>query len=266
GFRLVQELETAQSNKYESDELVSQYLLLHWGSPDEQRDAAIAEQSGFPKTGNLVERTVGLMGEFATAHNRALDLGCAVGRASFDLARQFGRVTGVDYSEGFIAAANTLKENSSLPYKRWETGRHFSELEAALAPHHDPSRVSFLEGDATNLDSLDLGKNPFDAVLLCNLMCRLPDPAACLRQFTGGNSYLAPGGVLVIASPNTWMTQYTRPEKFLDGADSDATLTALGEILQGFSLLHSEDFPFMIREHRRKYEYIISQLSVWRKQ
>jgi hypothetical protein len=35
--------------------------------------------------------------------------------------------------------------------------------------------------------------------------------------------------------------------------------------LPGFELIHHEDIPFMIREHRRKYEYIISQGSVWRK-
>ena len=31
-------------------------------------------------------------------------------------------------------------------------------------------------------------------------------------------------------------------------------------------LVFNEDLPFMIREHRRKYEFIISQVSVWRKE
>jgi hypothetical protein len=35
--------------------------------------------------------------------------------------------------------------------------------------------------------------------------------------------------------------------------------------LPGFERLHEEDLPFMIREHRRKYEYIVAQVSVWRK-
>ena len=40
---------------------------------------------------------------------RALDLGCAVGRASFELARYFEDVVGVDYSQAFVDTANELK-------------------------------------------------------------------------------------------------------------------------------------------------------------
>ena len=61
------------------------------------------------------------------------------------------------------------------------------------------------------------------------------------------------------------MSQYTDPNKFLDGLGSEDTLAAMAKILQGFELVHEEDLPFMIREHRRKYEYIVSQVSVWQK-
>ena len=100
---------------------------------------------------------------------------------------------------------------------------------------------------------------------MSNLLCRLPDPAACLRQFVESESLLNPGGVLVIVSPNSWMEQYTDKANFLDGGDSAAPLEKIGAILDGFELLHEDDLPFMIREHRRKYEYVVSQVSVWRK-
>ena len=105
----------------------------------------------------------------------------------------------------------------------------------------------------------------FDAALLSNLLCRLPDPAACLRQFVEDESLLNPGGVLVIVSPNSWMAQYTDEENFLDGESSEVAVAKIGAILEGFELLHEDDLPFMIREHRRKYEYVVSQVSVWRK-
>ena len=73
------------------------------------------------------------------------------------------------------------------------------------------------------------------------------------------------GGVLVIVSPNSWMAQYTEEANFLDGQSNEAAISKIGSILEGFELLHEEDLPFMIREHRRKYEYVISQVSVWRK-
>ena len=72
-------------------------------------------------------------------------------------------------------------------------------------------------------------------------------------------------GVLVLVSPNSWMEQYTPPESFIDGDTNEAALAKLAAILQGFELVHETDLPFMIREHRRKYEYIVSQVSVWRK-
>jgi hypothetical protein len=69
----------------------------------------------------------------------------------------------------------------------------------------------------------------------------------------------------VLASPNSWMEQYTPRERFLDGNDSDATLAQLAALLPGFERVHQQDLPFMIREHRRKYEYVVSQVSVWRR-
>jgi len=46
----------------------------------------------------------------------ALDLGCAVGRTSFELARVFNRVVGLDFSARFIRSAVALKENKKLEY------------------------------------------------------------------------------------------------------------------------------------------------------
>ena len=269
GFRLVQSgLDPAESsNKYESSQVVDQYLLFHYGSAQEQADSAIRERVGHPDIGNFVVYTAELMERFAVGKQRALDLGCAVGRASFEMARHFNEVTGLDYSASFIKSAMHLKEHGKLAYRRSETGRYFSELLAAVSNEIDRSRVQFVEGDACGLDS-DLpvaADQQYDAVLMANLLCRLSDPEACLRQFTDSDRWLAKDGVLVIASPNTWSTQYTPEGNFLDGVGSSDTIARLGSILQGFEMLYDEDFPFMIREHRRKYEYIVSQITVWKK-
>ena len=267
GFRVVQGPDTALTNKYESTELVDQYLLFHYGSAEQQRDSAISARAGHPQTGNLVEQTVKLMEKYAGAHVGALDLGCAVGASTFQLARRFGKVTGLDYSRSFIRAANHLKRHGNLDYQRLETGTFQTQLQAVIAPDIDRKRVQFLQGDATKLHLSPLAEitKPFDAVLLSNLLCRLADPASCLRQFVDSDRYLAGGGILVIASPNTWMEIFTPRDKFFDGETSEQTLARIGAVLKGFEILHEEDFPFMIREHRRKYEYIVSQLSVWRK-
>jgi putative 4-mercaptohistidine N1-methyltranferase len=269
GFRVVTDSDTVEKkgDKYDTDEVVNQYLLFHWGEESDQFDQTLTSRIEAPKVTNLITRTVELMNQFSTGKNSALDLGCAVGRSTFELAREFGSVMGLDYSDAFIDAAEHLRTEKSLRYQRWETGRHNTELTAKVDPAIDCTQLGFVQGDAANLDAVPLLQNnvPYDAILLSNLMCRLSEPELCLKQFTESNRFLQQGGILVISSPNTWMTQYTNPDSFLDGADSEATLAALGECLPGFERLHEEDLPFMIREHRRKYEYIVAQVSVWRK-
>ena len=48
----------------------------------------------------------------------ALDIGCAVGASTFELSRAgFGAVMGLDYSNAFIAAASTMKEDGFMMYQ-----------------------------------------------------------------------------------------------------------------------------------------------------
>ena len=49
-------------------------------------------------------------------NNRALDIGCAVGRSAFELAREYKEVIGVDFSEAFIRTSQTLKKAGQLNY------------------------------------------------------------------------------------------------------------------------------------------------------
>lgn len=48
---------------------------------------------------------------------RALDVGCAVGRSSFELARDFDEVVGIDYSNAFIQRCQELKMTGQSAYK-----------------------------------------------------------------------------------------------------------------------------------------------------
>ena len=64
--------------------------------------------------------------------------------------------------------------------------------------------VRFVQGDACSLPR-DLG-GPFDAVLMSNLLDRVPDPEQCLASIS---EQLSPGGVLVIVSPFSWAEEHT---------------------------------------------------------
>jgi len=268
GFRLVQSDETLKQKeeRYETDALLNQYMLFHWGSEAEQRDDKISGRVGHPQVENFVSATVDLVNRYSVEKGRVLDLGCAVGAASFELSQSFQEVIGLDYSQSFINAANTLKEKGKLAYSRHESGRFYTELEAKVQQGQKAERIHFVQGDASDLRAPQaMSMQGFDAVLLSNLMCRLPDPEACLKQFVNDEALLNSGGVLVLASPNSWMDQYTPSESFIDGQSNEQAIDKLAAILQGFSLVHEGDLPFMIREHRRKYEYVVSHVTIWRK-
>ena len=242
---------------YESDAAAEQYLLFHYGTPEqicpllpEARTAC-----GFPA------RCVSESWPYVVLKSRAraLDLGCAVGRSSFELGRYFDEVVGIDFSERFVTAARQMQREGTLIVRAPREGPVVDELRLDLPSDLRTDHVVFEQGDACALRA-DIGA--FDLVLMANLIDRLPDPARCLARLP---SLIVPGGALVITSPYTWLEEYTPRHKWLvdEGA---GTLAALKEILDpAFELRHTLDLPFLIREHRRKYQWSVAEASVWKR-
>ena len=96
-------------NPYETRRLLDEYLLFHYGSPEEilPWSGGPREALGFPR------RTVEHFAPGQVA--RGLDLGCAVGGASFEMSRTCEAVTGIDFSRAFIAAADRLRRGEAVP-------------------------------------------------------------------------------------------------------------------------------------------------------
>ena len=250
------------ANPYETERLLGEYLLFHYGKAEEvlpypfgPRDAldfavrAVTESLDFPTL---------------TPFGRALDLGCAVGRSSFELARHCEEVVGIDFSAKFIQAADHLRLHGSLPYTRTDEGRLTTHLTAQVPTDIDRTRLRFDVGDACWLDG-NLGR--FDVALLINLIDRLKEPRWCLDQLP---NLLRSNGQLVIASPYTWLEEYTPFPKWLGGYEENgqpvSTFEALCDILApDFDLIRTVDLPFLIREHARKYQWSVSKAGVWRR-
>jgi len=238
---------------YESAPMIGKYMLMHWGTDAQQHDRRLAAQVALPKVVHLPLECAKLVMGHAQSFDSALDLGCAVGRSSFELARRFARVSGVDYSCEFIAAASALQRNGELGYRHHISGDEYQECTAVVDPVIDRERVRFEQGDACDLHPRHAG---YDAVLLANVLCRLPDPMACLARLP---QLVKPGGVLVMTTPLSWLEDYTPRARWLRGLED------VEAALPDFALTVSSEWPFLIREHRRKYEYIITQASVWRR-
>jgi len=243
-------------NIYESDRLVREYLLFHYGSAEE-----ILPWSGGPRdaTGfaaRLVEELLDVSSLPPAA--RALDVGCAVGRSSFELARHCREVSGIDYSRAFVAAATKVGTEGSLAYDYVIEGDRTAHALACLPEGVDASRVAFEVGDAMHLRD-DLGS--FDVVLAANLLCRLPDPRVFLARVP---QLVKPGGQLLLTTPFTWLAEYTPREHWIGGRGDVSCTDALKELLSPhFELRLQKDLPFLIREHARKYQWSMAWGTRW---
>ncbi|GAB4170408.1 MAG: hypothetical protein Fur0032_09280 [Terrimicrobiaceae bacterium] len=243
------------SNPYESDTLLLQYLILHFGSADDVFDGVPGprEAVGFPS------RCVRDLIDPSTASGRALDIGCAVGGSAFELAGTFDEVLGIDYSRGFIDAACRLQSEGSMEASVLVEGVRRRTFRAAVRPGIDRSRVSFEVGDAMALDE-NLGV--FDLVLAANLICRLREPMKFLDRLPG---LVRPGGQLLLTTPFTWLEDYTPRQNWLGGGEQ-SSFNALAAILGShFNLEVKKDMPFVIREHARKFQYGVAIGSRWRR-
>jgi putative 4-mercaptohistidine N1-methyltranferase len=245
------------SSFYESDAAVEQYLLFHYGTPSQICPLLpwAHEACGFPA--RCVSKPLEKIGVSRTG--RALDLGCAVGRSSLELSRHFEQVIGLDFSARFIAAAKRMQTGKPLQIKVPREGNVPDEMELFSPTDLKTERVTFACGDACALPE-DI--RTFDLVLMANLIDRLPDPVACLNRM---EKMVEPGGWLVITSPYTWLEEYTPRERWL-GDLPGGTLSSLIALFQGsFVLRHTLDLPFLIREHRRKFQLSIAEATLWQR-
>ncbi|WP_295577831.1 5-histidylcysteine sulfoxide synthase [uncultured Lamprocystis sp.] len=257
GFRTVVGAapERPVASHYETDRLLSEYAEFHYG--DQYHGVP-----NFPRA--LAVIALRCLGDRPA--RRALDLGCATGRATFELARRFAEVTGMDFSARFIGLGAQLADQGVLRYTLVDEGELVSWREVwlkdlGLAEVRD--RVTFVQGDACNLKAQFTG---YDLLLAANLIDRLYSPTRFLAQC---HARINPGGLLLIASPYTWLTEHTPREEWLGGFKRDGenvtTLDGLKAVLGAhFRLIEGPlEVPFVIRETRRKFQHSLSEVTVW---
>ncbi|MDP2070068.1 MAG: 5-histidylcysteine sulfoxide synthase [Methylotenera sp.] len=257
GFRYVvaDNLASVPASHYETDKLISEYAEFHYGD-------SYFGVANFPKTLADIAITA-IKGKPA---RKALDLGCASGRATFELARHFDHVTGIDFSVRLIDSGIQMADKGELLYTLIDEGQLLSYKARTLANmglDKVREKVEFLQGDACNLKPI---LTNYDLILAANLIDRLYSPKKFLSSV---HERLNIGGILLIASPYTWLEEHTRREEWIGGfkqsAENFTTLDGLKEQLgQHFRLIAAPvDVPFVIRETRRKFQHSLSEVTLW---
>ncbi|MBS2009294.1 MAG: 5-histidylcysteine sulfoxide synthase [Cyanobacteria bacterium SZAS TMP-1] len=242
-------------------------MIQHYGAPELQ----MPFENGPCEAVNFPQRCADLLTTWSRklglAVDRALDVGCAVGGATFRLAETYSRVVGVDISEPFIAAASELKRTHSLRFEAKVEGVLRSE-QVAQVPAAAAERALFRQADAGCLpaDMVD-----FDAVLLNGVLDCLPSPGSCLRRMWGGRGIVRSGGLLLVVSTYDWRENRTPREVWLGGTVDEQGLELRSEdglkklLAEDFDLLEQRDMPFIERQDGRHFRYSVAQATVWRR-
>jgi putative 4-mercaptohistidine N1-methyltranferase len=247
-------------NFYETDRALSEYLLFHYGMSKRLLPPGMPDCGALDFPVRCVTECLDF--DRLAPHARALDLGCAVGRASFELAKHCAEVVAIDYSKQFIRAAKRLQSNGTMPFNFCEEGELTSRGQARAPRSAIRHRIQFEVGDAMALGD---GLGSFDVILMANLIDRLRDPRKCLAQLP---QLLKRGGQFIITSPYTWLPEYTPKQHWLGGFERGGkqikTFDTLKSILsRNFRLHHRLDLPFLLREHARKFQFSVAEASVW---
>lgn len=217
---------------YESKAVVDSYEKFHFGP-------------GYLGVPNFSKAVADFGIEVAKKHNvplnRALDIGSGPGRTAIELTSAFKHVCAIDFSVSFIELCK----------------KHIPEY-----PIPQGHELKAIVGDAHDL----ISEEKYDLVVAINLIDRLETP----KKFLDGiKPLISDRGILIIASPYTWMDKFTEHDKWLGGfmkwGETQTTENGLKEALSPeFELLEPPtDIPFVIPDPDNSYQYTLSNATVF---
>ena len=267
GFRYIESeaLVKTEFTTYETDSAVAQYCEFHYGS--EYFGVQNFAQAYAQKAIEIAQNDPHIS---AKTSRSVLEIGCSVGRASFELAKYFDDVTGLDFSARFIQIANQLQTTGEIRYSIPAEGEIMdfkSQSLSQLNLHDSAHKCLFMQQDACNLKPRFSG---YDMVVAVNLIDRLYEPAKFLNDI---GSRINSNGILVLSSPYTWLEEFTEKQHWIGGY-KDAQTGENVNTLEGLKILLGKEFeliaepqalPFVIRETSRKYQHSLSELTIWKK-
>ncbi len=259
GFRYIQtstpELPVDPVAPYEMDDLVARALMLNYGK----------NLAGFTNALQLAVTKV--CKALPKSHqNKVLDLGCGVGRSSFEFARHFKQVDAIDITARYIQHALALKETNRLRFACRAEGDLVDFNDVTLADfngQHIADKINFSQGDALNLKALYQG---YDVIYCGHLLEHLYHAKTFLSTI---HSRLNSKGFLAIANSYDWYNTTTEKAHWLGGfkvnGENFTTHSAIKLLLaEHFDLCSVDDFTWCEKEHNRRHILHTSELMLWR--
>lgn len=250
---------------------VSGYTWDHYGNLDPD------ELPGEPRPGSILAALeAGRQLAKDVPAGPVLDVGCSVGRSTFDLAEKGSElVLGVDLNFPMVRLAAEILRGGKVRYARRRVGVVYERREFA-AYFQNSQQVDFWVCDAT---ALPFRPATFSLVMNLNLLDCVQSPRELLMSIA---KVLKPGGKTVVACPYDWSPGATTVEAWLGGHSqrspaggaSEAVLRALltpGAHPGSINLLkltgECDQVPWHVRLHERStMSYKLHMVAAMREQ
>lgn len=210
---------------------------------------------------------------FRDSTGPALDIGCSVGRLSFEMSQTHDMVIGIDTSKAFIQKARELLTQHKLEFDLIIEGHITENKSFEFNNGWQFERVEFLVADAM---ALPFPRHFFSTVASINILEKVPDP---LKHFIEINRIIQPtDSTLVFSDPFSWDPSVSNPESWLSGRNSGRYkgrgIDNIKKIFQGMDkiidppmkVIEEKDVAWKIRKTQNLWEYINSQLIIGRRE
>ena len=145
---------------------------------------------------------------------KALNIGCKVGRSSFELAVEFDFVTGLDATARNFKIALEMKDKGYMLYalaKEREIQSFHERRLTDLGLDGVRHKVDFFQSDVSNL--IDRYKG-YDLILVDDIIDRIYNPIKFLESVHLRVNF---GGLLILSSSYDWQEGYTERKNWIAG-------------------------------------------------
>lgn len=208
---------------------------------------------------------------FKSTSGDALDIGCAVGRLTFELSRTHNRVIGIDTSAAFIAKAREIVVQKQIDFDLVVEGNLTEHRHLGLENGWNMENVDFLVADAL---ALPFARHDFAGVAAINILEKVPEP---LRHLTEVNRVLREHAAMFLFSdPFSWDPAFSSPELWLGGSNNGSSpysrrgIDTMRRLFAGefnvfdppFDIAGQGDVSWKIRKTENLWEQITSQFLV----
>jgi len=224
-----QKLELAEPDIFNRQLQLGAYLDAHYYLPSEiESEQPTVHQQFWQHLQTLAAPSA------STHYSRTLDLGCSVGRFTFELAGFSDLAIGLDIDFPAVAQAASFQRMTCVQFARKERSKKVSDYTSPFKPKDN---VLFLVGDA--LDPPFTAES-FDLVSGINLLDNVSIPLLLIGQM---NALLRQQGILLHCSPYAWRANIADPAEWLETED-----IAAPDLLR--MILSEQYFPDLEMQYR----------------